>query len=120
MTLFLLAGDSAAEILSDAGWTIAIGLVVVFAVLLLLTGIFKLFGTIMASLEKKEETTAPVAAPAPAVAPAAAAVDIGPSVSEAQVRNGISDEETAVIAAAVAASMPADKPYTIRKIDRAE
>ncbi len=118
MTLFLLAGDSAAEILSDAGWTIAIGLIVVFAVLLLLTGIFKLFGTIMASLEKKEETAASVAAPA--AAPAAAAVDIGPSVSEAQVRNGISDEETAVIAAAVAASMPADKPYTIRKIDRAE
>ncbi len=118
MTLFLLAGDSAAEILSDAGWTIAIGLIVVFAVLLLLTGIFKLFGTIMASLEKKEETAAPVAAHA--AAPAAAAVDIGPSVSEAQVRNGISDEETAVIAAAVAASMPAGKPYTIRKIDRAE
>ena len=118
MTLFLLAGDSAAEILSDAGWTIAIGLIVVFAVLLLLTGIFKLFGTIMASLEKKEETAVPVAAPA--AAPAAAAVDIGPSVSEAQVRNGISDEETAVIAAAVAASMPAGKPYTIRKIDRAE
>ena len=118
MTLFLLAGDSAAEILSDAGWTIAIGLIVVFAVLLLLTGIFKLFGTIMASLEKKEETAASVAAHA--AAPAAAAVDIGPSVSEAQVRNGISDEETAVIAAAVAASMPAGKPYTIRKIDRAE
>lgn len=114
MTLFLLAGDSAAEILSDAGWTIAIGLIVVFAVLLLLTGIFKLFGTIMASLEKKEETAAPVAAPA------AAAVVIGPSVSAAQVRNGISDEETAVIAATVAASMPAGKPYTIRKIDRAE
>lgn len=118
MTLFLLAGDSAAEILSDAGWTIAIGLVVVFGVLLLLTGIFKLFGIIMASLEKKEETAVPVAAPA--AAPAAAAVDIGPSVSETQVRNGISDEETAVIAAAVAASMPAGKPYTIRKIDRAE
>ena len=106
MTLFLLAGDSAAEILSDAGWTIAIGLVVVFTVLLLLTGIFKLFGIIMASLDKKEEP--------------AAAADIGPSVSEAQVRNGISDEETAVIAAAVAASMPAGKPYTIRKIDRAK
>ncbi len=120
MTLFLLAGDSAAEILSDAGWTIAIGLIVVFAVLLLLTGIFKLFGTIMASLEKKEETAASIAIIGGADGPTAAAVDIGPSVSEAQVRNGISDEETAVIAAAVAASMPAGKPYTIRKIDRAE
>ena len=116
MTLFLLAGDSAAEILSDAGWTIAIGLVVVFAVLLLLTGIFKLFGIIMASFEKKDEPATPAAAPVAEAAP----VDIGPSVSEAQVRNGISDEETAVIAAAVAASMPAGKPYTIRKIDRAE
>lgn len=118
MTLFLLAGDSAAEILSDAGWTIAIGLVVVFTVLLLLTGIFKLFGIIMASLDKKEELAAVDAAPV--AAPVAAAADIGPSVSEAQVRNGISDEETAVIAAAVAASMPAGKPYTIRKIDRAK
>lgn len=118
MTLFLLAGDSAAEILSDAGWTIAIGLVVVFTVLLLLTGIFKLFGIIMASLDKKEEPAAIDAAPV--AAPVAAAADIGPSVSEAQVRNGISDEETAVIAAAVAASMPAGKPYTIRKIDRAK
>ncbi len=118
MTLFLLAGDSAAEILSDAGWTIAIGLVVVFAVLLLLTGIFKLFGIIMASLDKKEEPAADDAASF--AAPVAAAADIGPSVSEAQVRNGISDEETAVIAAAVAASMPAGKPYTIRRIDRAK
>lgn len=118
MTLFLLAGDSAAEILSDAGWTIAIGLVVVFAVLLLLTGIFKLFGIIMASLDKKEEPAA--VDTASFAAPVAAAADIGPSVSEAQVRNGISDEETAVIAAAVAASMPTGKPYTIRRIDRAE
>lgn len=118
MTLFLLAGDSAAEILSDAGWTIAIGLVVVFAVLLLLTGIFKLFGIIMASLDKKEEPAA--VDTASFAAPVAAAADIGPSVSEAQVRNGISDEETAVIAAAVAASMPAGKPYIIRRIDRAK
>ena len=111
MTLLLLAGDSAAKILSDAGGTIAIGFVVVFT-------IFQLFGIIMASLDKKEEPAAVDAAPV--AAPVAAAADIGPSVSEAQVRNGISDEETAVIAAAVAASMPAGKPYTIRKIDRAK
>lgn len=121
MSLFLLSVESAADILSDAGMTILIGFVVVFAVLLLLTGVFKLFGVVMSGLGKKEQPAAAPAAPAAPVVPAAApAVDLGPVISSAQVRNGIGAEETAVIAAAVAASMPAGQPYTIKKIDFAD
>lgn len=130
MVSFLAAADVGA-ILGDAGMTIVIGFVVVFAVLLLLTGIFKLFGVVMSKSEKraKEPVVAPApvapapvaAAPAAAPAPAAAApVDLGPVMSTAQVRNGIRPEETAVIAAAVAAAMPAGQKYTISKIDFAE
>ncbi len=117
MALFTLAAETAAGILSDAGMTILIGLVVVFGVLLLLTGVFKAFGAVMSSFGEKAET-----APAPMVAPTpvAPAVDLAPMMSSAQVRNGIKPEETAVIAAAVAASMPAGQKYTITKIDRAE
>ena len=64
----LLAAD--VSILGDAGITIAIGLVVVFLVLLLLTGVFKLFGVIMAASEKKAPVLLPDT-PASAVAPAA-------------------------------------------------
>lgn len=124
MSLFLAAADSAAAILSDAGMTIVIGIVVVFSVLLLLTGVFKLFGVVMSAAEKKEEASpsAPVAvAPAATSAPAPApAVDLGPVMSTAQVRNGIKPEETAAIAAAVACCMPAGQKYSIVKIDRAE
>lgn len=112
VTWYCLAGETAAEILTDAGFTILIGLVVVFSVLLLLTAIFKVFGMIMSSSAKKdsaEEVLPAVSTPV---------VDLGPIVSSAQVRNGISDEETAVIAAAVAASLPVGTAYTIRKIDR--
>ncbi len=123
MALFLAATESAGAILGDAGMTILIGLVVVFGVLLLLTGVFKAFGVVMGSLENKQEAPAavvPAAPAAPVAAPAAAPVDLGPVMSSAQVRNGIKPEETAVIAAAVAASMPAGQRYSITKIDRAE
>lgn len=124
MALFLLAGETASEILGDAGITILIGLVVVFSVLLLLTGIFKLFGVIMEKLEHEASSennpSAASSAPAAVAAAPVPAANIGPMISSAQVRNGISDEETAVIAAAVAATLPAGKAYEIRKIDRGE
>ena len=121
MFLFRLTGETAGEIMSDAGLTIVIGLVVVFAVLLLLTGVFKAFGMVMSGTQKQEETVAPVApvAAAPAAAPAPVA-DLGPVMSTAQVRNGIEPEVTAVIAAAVASSMPAGQKYSITKIDLAD
>ena len=127
MIAFLAEGGvKVNDLLSDAGLTILIGFIVVFAVLLLLTGVFKLFGLVMSKSEKKaEEPKAEVAAAAPAVvaAPAAeptVAVDLGPVMSKAQVRNGIKPEETAVIAAAVASCMPAGQKYSIVKIDRVD
>ena len=124
MAMYLAATQvDAGALLTDAALTIVIGFVVVFGVLLLLTGIFKLFGIVMNSGGKKEEETvvAPVAAPVAAPAASVAApMDLGPVMSSAQVRNGIKPEETAVIAAAVAASMPAGQKYAIKKIDFAE
>lgn len=125
MFLFKLATETVGEILSDSALTIVIGLVVVFGVLLLLTGVFKAFGIVMSGTNKEEEPAAPVAPAAPAVAPvaatpAAAPQDLGPVMSSAQVRNGIEPEVTAVIAAAVASSMPAGQKYSIAKIDRAD
>lgn len=122
MFLFKLATETAGEILSDAGLTIVIGLVVVFGVLLLLTGVFKGFGVVMSGTQKEEEDTtasAPVAKPV-AVQTPTPAVDLGPVMSSAQVRNGIEPETTAVIAAAVATCMPAGQKYSITKIDLAD
>ncbi len=111
MSLFLLTADAMNEMISDTAAYIIIGLVAVFLLVSYLVHAFKK----PAEAEAVEQTVpaAPAAAPAPAV-------DLGPMVSSAQVRNGISDEETAVIASAVAASLPGDKAYSIRKIDRAE
>lgn len=121
MFLFKLTGETPGEIFSDAGLTIVIGLVVVFGVLLLLTAVFKIFGVIMSGAQKKEEevAVAPAVAPASVAAPAPV-VDLGPIMSSAQVRNGIEPEVTAVIAAAVACSMPAGQKYSITKIDLAD
>lgn len=121
MNLFRLATETASEILSDAGLTIVIGLVVVFAVLLLLTGVFKGFGVVMSGMQKEEETpVVPATVPVAAAPVAAPAVDLGPVMSTAQVRNGIEPETTAVIAAAVASCMPAGQKYSITKIDLAD
>ena len=49
----LLSAD--VSILADAGSVIAIGFTVVFLVLLLLTGVFKVFGIAMSGAEKKED-----------------------------------------------------------------
>lgn len=122
MFLFRMATETAGEILSDAGLTTVIGVVVVFCVLLLLTGVFKGFGVAMSGTQKEEAPAAPVA---PAAAPVAAAtpapvVDLGPVMSSAQVRNGIEPEVTAVIAATVATCMPAGQKYSITKIDLAD
>ncbi len=123
MNVFRLATETAGEILSDAGLTIVIGFVVVFAVLLLLTGVFKGFGTIMSGTQKEEETPAvpmaPTAAPVAVAAPAPVA-DLGPVMSSTEVRNGVEPEVTAVIAAAVATCMPAGQKYSIKKIDLAD
>ena len=120
--MLLLAKETAGEILSDAGLTILIGLVVVFAVLLLLVFVFKAFGTIMSRLENIEKATvatapAPVAAAAPA-APAAAPVvgNTEPVSTKPEIQNGIADETVAAISGAIACMAPAGKQYAVRRI----
>ena len=108
------------SILGDAGITIAIGFTVVFLVLLLLTGVFKLFGVIMSAGEKK----APVDVPAAPVAPAApAAVSAAPIVgntetvsSKPDVDGGVPAETVAAISAAVASVAPEGTQYAVRGI----
>ncbi len=124
----MLANDvDVGALLGDAGMTILIGLVVVFAVLLLLTGIFKLFGMVMSGIERGGQSAAPAAAapaaPAAATVPAAPAAAVGNTemVSTAPaVQNGIPDETVAAIGAVVAALAPAGTQYAvsgIRKLD---
>ena len=121
MTTLLAA--SVGEIMGDAGLTILIGLVVVFAVLLLLTGIFKIFGLTMSattgSREKKPQVSA--AAPAPVAAPAAATIvgNTQPVQSLLEIQNGIPEETVAVISAAVASVAPAGSQYAVRSIRKA-
>ncbi len=117
----LLVKETAADILGDAGLTIAIGMVVVFAVLVLLVLVFKVFGTIMSRLENIEKAVSPSATPAPApvpaAAPAPAAVGNTETVSGAmELQNGIADETVAAISGAVACMAPAGTQYAVRRI----
>ncbi len=115
----LLAKETVGEILSDAGLTIAIGLVVVFAVLLLLVFVFKVFGTIMSRMDADEEAVTPAkpVAPAPVAAPVAAIVgNTEPVSGTVDIQNGIADETVAAISGAVACMAPAGKQYAVRRI----
>ena len=111
----LLAAD--VSILADAGSVVAIGLSVVFLVLLLLTGIFKVFGMIM-SRKPAESVTPPAAPVAPAVsAPVAAAVGNTEQVSsKPDVDGGVPAETVAVISAAVASMAPEGTQYAVKGI----
>lgn len=102
---------SAGQMLGDAGMVVLIGLVVVIATLLVLTGIFYLFGYIMDSADRKakkakEKEKAETSAPAPA------------PVNEPAVQDGISGEVVAAIAAAVAMMAPEGKRYAVKSISR--
>ncbi len=119
--MLLLAKETAGAILSDAGMTILIGLVVVFAVLLLLVFVFKAFGTIMSRLENIEKatvapTTAPAVASAPAATHAAAVGNTEPVSTKPEIQNGIADETVAAISGAIACMAPAGKQYAVRSI----
>lgn len=121
-----MSEETAGAILSDAGITILIGLVVVFSVLLLLTGVFKLFGTAVSAMNGKLAVTAPavppiapVAAPAPTVAAAASVPSGGntcPVSSTPTVQNGIPEETVVAISAAIAAVAPAGTQYAVKEI----
>jgi len=118
--MFLLASVGAGQILGDAGMTVLIGFAVVFMMLLLLTGVFKLFGLIMAAgrRKKKEEPIAAAPVAIPAVAPAATPI-VGNTetvASKPDVDGGIPEETVAVVSAAVAAVAPAGTQYAVRGI----
>ncbi len=89
--------------------TALIGVVVVFATLVVLTLIFILFGKVM-HRPKKEAPAVPAPKPKPAAAP-----KIAPTPA---VQDGIPEEVVAVIAAAVASMAPEGKRYAVRKVSR--
>lgn len=104
--------ESAGNLLGDAAMTVLIGLVVVIGTLLVMTGIFYLFGYIMSGADrkaKKQAAAKKVAAPAPApvVSPVAPAV-----------QSGINGEVVAAIAAAVAMMAPEGRRYAVKSIAR--
>ncbi len=116
----VLAAVTFGEIMSDAGLVIAIGLIVVFSMLVLLTLVFKLFGKVMSRDEQPiDMTAAPAVKPAPVapVAPVAAMVgNTQPVTTTPAVQNGIPAETVAVISAAVAAVAPAGTQYAVSSI----
>ena len=118
----LLAKESASAILGDAGMTILIGVVVVFCMLLLLTGVFKLFGLIMTTVgsgKQRKPAKAVVIAPPASVSPAAPAAPAGntrPVTTTPTVQNGIPEDTVAAISAAVAATAPDGVQYAVRSI----
>ena len=116
--MFLLNAD--VSILADAGSVIAIGFSVVFLVLLLLTGVFKLFGMAMSAARDND-----VPAPAPVVKPAtpAPAAVSAPIVgntetvqSQPDVDGGVPAETVAVISAAVGSMAPEGTQYAVKGI----
>ncbi len=107
--------ESVGEIMGGAGMTILTGLVVVFAVLILLTFIFYLFGKV-AGRGGKTSSNAAVSAPSPA---STQAVPPAPKAARAPVvEDGISDEVVAVIAAAVAAMSEGGRQYSLCSVSR--
>ena len=114
--MFLAADIS---ILADAGITILIGFTVVFLVLLLLTGVFKLFGVIMAAGEKKAPVFLPDAPVSTVVPVAPVAPIVGNTeqvVSKPDVDGGVPAETVAAISAAVASVAPAGTQYAVKGI----
>lgn len=116
------ATNVAASILGDAGITIAIGLTVVFLMLLLLTGVFKVFGMLMSATDKGQDIPAPAMPPVPKAAPVAPAVSapvVGNTetvASKPDVDGGVPAETVAVISAAVASVAPEGTQYAVKGI----
>lgn len=115
----MLAAD--VSILAEAGSVIAIGLTVVFLVLILLTGVFKLFGMLMSQEEKEKEDVASafrsVEQNVPVAQVAAPIVGNTEQVSsQPDVDGGIPEETVAVISAAVASVAPAGTQYAVKGI----
>ena len=119
--MLTLAADL--SILADAGSVIAIGLTVVFLVLLLLTMVFKIFGIAMSKVQGKDTPdSAPAAPVTPVTAPAPVAAPIVGNTEEVSskpdVDGGIPAEEVAVISAAVASMAPEGTQYVVKGIHK--
>ena len=104
-------GKSVSKLVVSDGMTVVIGLVVVFAVLIVLTGIFYLFGYVMDSVNKPKTSKEAASAK---TAPAASA----PATPAPVVQGGISGEVVAAIAAAVAMMAPEGKRYAVKSVSR--
>lgn len=98
------AAANGADVLSDAALVIVIGMIVVFAALIVLTAIFWIFGKAM---HKNPTNSADIKEVKQFVPQAATPV---------KQPEGISSEVIAVIAAAVAAMAPEGTQYTVRSV----
>ena len=113
---------TAGSLAGDSLVTIAIGFTVVFLVLLLLTGVFKLFGMIMSNIQANKAETlpkVPVAPVAPVTAPVAEKPVVGNTetvASTPDVDGGIPAETVAAISAAVASVAPEGTQYAVKGI----
>lgn len=104
--------DGLGAYLGDAAMTVLIGLVVVIATLLVLTGIFYLFGYIMDGAARKAKKAAQKKMAAVVENEAA------PAVKAPAVQEGIPGEVVAAIAAAVAMMAPEGKRYALKSVSR--
>lgn len=104
---------NASVVLSDAALVIAIGVIVVFMALIILTAIFWVFGKVA---HRNSEAASSNTNDVQEVKQYAAQAAIPSAVKK---QEGLSDEVVAVIAATVAAMAPEGKKYAIRSVRRA-
>ena len=109
MSSLLLKADN---LLGNAGMTVLIGFVVVFAVLALLTFVFWLFGVVARGGADKPVAPKPAPKAVPKVAPV-------PTPAAPVVDGDVPEEVIAVIAAAVAAMSEGGARYAVRRISAA-
>ena len=112
----LTAAESAGKVMGDSLMTALIGVVVVFATLVVLTLIFILFGKVM-HRPKKEAPAVPAPKPKPAAAPKIAPTPAVQGVQQLAVFLA-GAWPVVVIAAAVASMAPEGKRYAVRKVSR--
>ena len=119
--VMVLLAASVGEVLGGAATTFVIGFTVVFMVLLLLTGVFKVFGMIMSLKEKKQDAPSIPNIPVMTSAPVASAPVVGNTEtvsSQPDVDGGVPAETVAAISAAVASVAPEGTQYAVRGIKK--
>lgn len=104
--------------LDEAVLDVAVGFILVLAVLILMIIIFWAFGKVMVATAGKEKQPK-VKAEKPVKPAKAAKASVPAPVPAPVVGDGVDDEIVAVIAAAVAAMAPAGCTYAVRRVERA-